>query len=121
MKDRFQNIGRAATLSAGIGTAFLVGGCATQDTSYRDRAWGIDVPTDDGTARCYSDERPEIRITDRNVNADGNEIISWTLTQTNFACDNAGVLEMGYRDGEQVDYLAIGSQLPQEPVLERLK
>ena len=119
MKDRARNIGRSVTLSAGIGTALLVSGCASEDISYRDKIWGIDVPTSDGTARCYSDVKPEVRVTDRNINAEGNEIISWTLTQANFACDKAELL--GYKTGEQVLYLAIGVQLPQEPVLEKLK
>lgn len=115
MKDRFQNISRGLTLAVGIGVAVSSGGCASVDLSYRNKATKITVSTKRGVAVCYSDTDPENRVYDR-----GSERW-WRLKQFDFACDNAEAIDPSYKTGETVEYLAIASSWPVEPVLTRLK
>jgi len=121
MKDRYQNLTRGLALGAGISTAFLAGGCAIQDITYRDKTLGISIPTDEGDIYCYTDILPQNRLYTIE-NADGTEHRWFDLELNDYACDLPREGILGLKTGEQVSYSGFsGSADIKEPVLERLK
>ena len=120
MKDRCQNLRRGLALGAGIGTVLFAGGCAP-DVSYKDRTWGISMPTQEGDIYCYTDVLPENRLL-ASDKPDGSEHRWYVVDLVDFACDIPREGKLGLRTGEQVSRsIFSGSADVEEPLLKQLR